>query len=422
LRILIITHSFYPANEPRAFRWSSISKNLELIGHNIDILTISASKSLINSNFNNEKSIIRVTDPINSVAVFNRKNSNYRTSAFKKQFKFLLKKLFEYLKWPDYAFCWIIPAYIAGKNLFKKYNYDAVISVSNPFSSHIVAYLLLKNNKDIKWVCDYGDPFSFEYSYPSNNLKIYKKLNHYIEKKIILRSKKITVTNEAVISLYKRNFNLTNINYKVIPPIINTLKSDPQTTLTNFSFNQNTINLVYSGVLYSSLRNPLFLLKLVHDIQGKLPGKKINLHFFGNLGDCNEIFNKYINYVNDWLFLHGNIQQNILHNYLLKASFLVNIGNKSNHQLPSKIFEYITTCIPIINIVYSEKDLTIDILKKYNASCLLINNFSINESDRNKILNFIVNTPKVNIDFVNSVRNDNSSYFISKMYLDFLNE
>ena len=72
-----------------------------------------------------------------------------------------------------------------------------------------------------------------------------------------------------------------------------------------------------------------------------------------------------------------------------KSNFLLNIGNSTTYQLPSKIFEYMITQKPILNLIYDSNDLTIPILEKYNASLNIINTekyMNINIIQKLKIL------------------------------------
>ena len=61
---------------------------------------------------------------------------------------------------------WLISVFKERKKY--KVDYDLIISVSLPFSSHIAAYLINKKiNKP--WIMDIGDPFSLKSSAPENN-------------------------------------------------------------------------------------------------------------------------------------------------------------------------------------------------------------------------------------------------------------
>ena len=126
--------------------------------------------------------------------------------------------------------------------------------------------------------------------------------------------------------------------------------------------------------------------------------------------------------MNQWLFIHGSVERNLLHQYLANANFLVNIGNKNNFQLPSKIFEYISTNLPILNIVSSDEDLTIPILKEYNSSLTLYSENTLSQDVIENVVDFIRFPNPINQSFVNKILNENSSSAISRQYLEFICE
>lgn len=424
MRFLIISHSYFPANEPRSFRWTEISETFVKMGIKVDVLTTSNKKNWSSLSRKNGTKIIRVFDPIYSFFSGRPKTNDRSLKLSKSRFSIagIVSKVLILIRWPDYAWLWILPAVIVGRKLLIKRKYDAIISVSNPFSSHVVAYMLLKKKSDIVWLCDYGDPFSFESSYPSNNQKLYHNLNFSIEKKVLSVSRKISVTNAAVILKFQEYFNLSRVLYKVIPPFLNVFPKDFIFNKEVDVFDREAINIVYSGVLYSKIRNPSFLLDLIVRIKDRFLGKKIKLHFFGALGDCENIFEKYHLGMNQWLFIHGSVNRNELHQYLANANFLVNIGNKNNFQLPSKIFEYISTHLPILNIVSSDEDLTIPILKEYNSSLTLYSEHTLSESVIEKVVDFMRSPSPINHNYVNKILNENSSSEISRQYFEFICE
>jgi hypothetical protein len=424
MRFLIISHSFFPANEPRSFRWTEISATFVKMGIEVDVLTTTNKRNWSSMSRKSGMKIVRVFDPIYSF--FNRrpKTNDGSPKLSKSRFSIfgIVSKVLILIRWPDYAWLWILPAILVGRKLLLKRKYDAIISVSNPFSSHVVAYMLLKKKSDIVWVCDYGDPFSFESSYPSNNQKLYHNINFSFEKKVLAISRKIAVTNAPVILKFQDYFKLPGIRYRVIPPFLNIMQAGLTFNMGDKDFDREAVNIVYSGMLYSKIRNPSFLLELIFRIRDRFLGKKIKLHFFGTVGDCEDIFAKYQLGMNQWLFIHGSVNRDELHQYLANADFLVNIGNKNNFQLPSKIFEYISTHLPILNIISSDEDLTIPILKEYNSSLTLYSEHTLSESVIEEVVDFMRSPSPINHNYINKIFNENSSSAISRQYLEFINE
>ena len=74
---------------------------------------------------------------------------------------------------------WLFTIYRHRKDIPE---YDLLISVSLPFTSHVAAYLINKK-KGKKWIMDIGDPFYLKNAAPENNKYIFSYLNKYSENK-----------------------------------------------------------------------------------------------------------------------------------------------------------------------------------------------------------------------------------------------
>lgn len=122
---------------------------------------------------------------------------------------------------------------------------------------------------------------------------------------------------------------------------------------------------VFAGTLYSDIRRPDFLLKLLNSIS--LDNIKLYLFVSNPLSS---------EQVNAWKALAENIQVEFckaipfdeMIAVMRQADFLINIGNKASNQLPSKIVDYIATGKPILNIVQIEACPTLQYLSKYELS------------------------------------------------------
>jgi hypothetical protein len=75
-----------------------------------------------------------------------------------------------------------------------------------------------------------------------------------------------------------------------------------------------------------------------------------------------------------------------------------------------------------LNIVYSDEDLTIPILKEYNSSLTLYSEPGLSESEVLKAVDFIRCPSPINHTFVDKILSENSSSAISKQYLEFISE
>jgi len=428
-RILIISARYFPTSTARTYRWGTIAEFWTKKGNLVDIIS-SRSPHTQKQELLNGVKIYRVTDIFVSVRSLFFKDDSIKKILSEEGKKFSPKssftnritKIFEFLwknlHWPDSDFLWIIPAYLKAKKLTKHNNYDAIISVARPFSSHLIG--LLTNRKKIRnWICDIGDPFSFDKNHRANNFFFYSKINKLVEKHIIMKSKKVSVTTRETAEEYV-NFLGVNRNYFcIIPPLFSLSSSNEFSEVDAPERTEEIIRLYYFGSLYKDIRNPSFLLETLHTINKSNSSNKINVHFFGKSFDCMDEFERYNNERDPWIFVHGEVARNEVPKLMNEADILVNIGNTTYYQLPSKIIEYISTGKPILNVASTENDSSHSELRKYSSSMTIFKN-KIDESSM-KILNDFLTNPKPVLESeINTILKNHSLENISNKYIDLL--
>jgi len=90
--------------------------------------------------------------------------------------------------------------------------------------------------------------------------------------------------------------------------------------------------------------------------------KNIVLHLFST-SDCNDLVDQYVKSSRGSIIKHEPVSSQIIHDIYNQADILINVGNAIPEFKPSKIFEYISTGKPIVNIYYpGSKD---EVLNKY---------------------------------------------------------
>lgn len=119
------------------------------------------------------------------------------------------------------------------------------------------------------------------------------------------------------------------------------------------------IQCIYTGRIYKNARNPKFAInifsKLTDDVEFKLVGV-----------DSNSI-EQYMNSdsIGNNIKFVGVVSYDKTREYVEQADYLVNIGNIMLNQVPSKLFEYISTGKPIINLCVHRNCPSLEYLKKY---------------------------------------------------------
>ncbi|MDV7396944.1 hypothetical protein RZS08_36435, partial [Arthrospira platensis SPKY1] len=128
--------------------------------------------------------------------------------------------------WPDDAWLWIHPAQKTARQLLKQGNWDALLSVSLPFSAHWIARSLKAQYPTLTWLADIGDPLALQTDHPLNNPILYQKRNRRAERSVLEKADVATLTNENLRTKYLELFPDLHTPLQVIPPLASFLR-DP---------------------------------------------------------------------------------------------------------------------------------------------------------------------------------------------------
>ncbi len=382
MNILIICPYYLPTQTPRAFRWSSIISSLAEKGHYVHLVS-SQNPSAKNSAIAN-LSIHRVGYlNIKEWLSFKSKNNSSKVERSAKEpiLHKLAHTIWKNIYWPDGSFIWINAAKSKIRELQSVHNFDVMISVSLPFSSHLVGKAIKKQNPELKWIVDIGDPFSLQIDNPKNNLFLYKSRNTKNEQKILALADEISITSAELLNIYKNQFKIDSQKIHVIPPLLRT--GFPQ-DIPIKGVVKGPLRFMYFGSFYSKIREPKKILEVFSLL--KKNNLDFTLDFFGNYE--HQFITQFSEYpeLKDSLKIHGSIAPNRLIEKISEAHILVNLGNKYNFQIPSKLPEYIASSKPILNIIYDDKDSFKNALQDHP----LIFNFSMAAPERlSQLIDFV---------------------------------
>jgi len=409
MKILIIIYSYKPAISARAFRWAVIAEQWVLEGHEIDVLC-SWRPDVPKKEILNGVRVYRVGESVferlryslnggrNPVISRNRNSSIVSATGngagFLKAAKFV-KGIYDLtwkkLYWPDYACLWFFPAVKKAKTLIKEMHYNSVITVSLPFTGHLVGLALNNNNPDIQWLADSGDPFCFMDQTPTNNHCLYGWLNRKMEQKVFDRADHLAVTTELTARQYNMLFPGIKDKISVIPPLANI--NDEIDGADRDLFDRSKTIISFVGTLYKNIREPDGFLRIMEAVIKENPylSKRIELHFYGVRTNCDDNFKRFT-MLQNMLHLHGTVPRNTAINAMLQSDLLINIGNSTTYQLPSKIVEYVSTGKPIINLCSIKEDSAMAYLNDYPLVFNCIVNTNTIHKDARDLLEFILST------------------------------
>ena len=431
MKILLITYTFLPDVTPRSMRWSQLKNHWERDGHQVHVVT--ASSSEIND-ISQEQNLVRVKEnyigKIRKKIMLGGNTNSAENIAIEKglnilgtTFKSILSKIYKFslrsFQWPDYAWTWIFSSTKEVKAYIDKAGpFDLMISVSHPFSSHLVAYFVKKDLPHLRWIIDLGDPFCFLNEAQPNNFKIYGSLNKKVEGKIMETCESISVTTDETKQEYARIFPKLREKITVIPPLVD----EQSLKLVNISKQakkdlSDPIKLVYTGTLYSKIRNPSHFLEILEEV-AKISKRKIEMNFFGLTNDLDisslPSFSFKLNF-------YGEVSKEKINQEILKANILVNLGNSTHYQLPSKLVDYSLSGKPILNISTIENDSSSSFLEDYSNYLNIYTKKELQKNDYEDICSFIENENVLSIkqvlDFLKDYRLEAISDSYKKLFV-----
>ncbi|NKE68722.1 glycosyltransferase family 4 protein [Ramlibacter sp. RBP-2] len=365
MKLLILTYSYSPDLNPRAFRWSSVAAQLARNGHEVHVLCASRGEQQ-----EREHGVVihRVRDWLiatsaQPVSTMPSKGSAPAPAAWQARLRSLARSLWRALRWPDYACGWIIPAVRAGRSLCSSHRYDWIISVSHPFTGHLVGALLRPAAPQASWMVDIGDPFHLMQEPSPNNRRLYGWLSRRVEAHVVATADAISVTTPSTQGVYESFFSPPHGKVRVVPPLLSLPTPPPPSPHAG----DGVVRIVFVGTLYRKLRSPRFLLECFSALRAALPQDRLEMHFYGSVNDCAEDLAAYQEAAQGALFVHGLVDRAEVLQAMVDATVLVNIGNESETQLASKVIEYMAVGKPILNLVSSSRDTSLAALAQYPA-------------------------------------------------------
>ncbi|RLB06318.1 MAG: hypothetical protein DRG83_00560 [Deltaproteobacteria bacterium] len=378
MKFLLIHYSFEYPTSPRAIRWRALVNYFIQKDIFVDVVCADFGSEYENKNIRNLIRIHRTRQilPVKMKRVLNRNQIlNKKRDLIKKYFKIVLKRFYDItwkkIYWPDSACLWYFPALYRSIKLLRENDYDILITVAPPFTTHLIGLTIKKFIRlKIKWLADYGDPFAFTEIMSFNNTRLYRNLNYLVESKVVHDSDLISVTTDETRRLYLEKFKISDKKIFTAPPLISDFKYANDEIRINW---KEGIHCVFTGRFYKTIRNPDGMLKifslLINEHQ-----KPIYLHIYGDTENVDDLINYYKEKLRSRLLVHGEVSKNIAEIAVNSADFLINISNISKVQLPSKVIEYMSTGKPIINFSITENDISSKILQNYPLHIIIRSN------------------------------------------------
>lgn len=369
--LLIVSFSYSPMLNPRAFRWTALAEEFARRGVRVQVVC-SWQPGLASHEMVNGVEICRTGNRLiercRALLAQLRGHSVRGTGASPDSpLARLVGRVWRNMAWPDTTCVWYRAALAKATALLSASPGATVVTVSPSFTAHQVGATIARSRRTGRWVADMGDPFSLAIESPANNFYLYGALNRRAERALFQKATAVTLTNATIRKRYGELYPESAERIFVIPPLLPALEKLSITRNAPVANATAALRLVYVGSLYKSLRRPDFLLALFSALSGTARSRLLELHFLGNIEECNDAFAPYAELIGSSIRLHGLVAQEQALAAVRDASLVVNLGNANPCQLPSKLVEYMALGKPILNIIQTSEDPSQDMLQGYRS-------------------------------------------------------
>lgn len=369
MKILIVSGFYYPLNTPRAFRTTELVNEILKRGHSVTLVN---ALPVIGYNYQDSYShnlkIYNIYS-YRSIKLFNNNDKSSVVTTKKKRLFALKKKIARMIYYfTAYTFSEVhVRVKRCIEENLKGQKFDKIISIGLPVQCHSAVASCLKNSViscDVA-IADYGDPFSVQ-----EDVKVAPYFR-WFERNMLKNFNYVSIPIESAIKNYLKITELQKI--RVIPQ--------------GFNFNDVCVSqykehriptFAFAGVLYANVRNPQLFLGYLSRLE-----RDFKFIVYTNLesGDTLSILAPYKEILGEKLEIRPSIPRLKVIEELSKMDFLINFGNKTLNQSPSKIIDYALTKRPFINVSSTELETKIfeEFLDKNytNSYCIDLEKYNI---------------------------------------------
>ena len=301
----------------------------------------------------------------------------------------------------------------AIKQFYGKNSFDVLVPCASPFEACIASIALKEIHPRVRFVPYMFDTLVGNIPFYRNSkflAWLYRDMHIKSEENLLSTADKVICMKHFFEEISKNHTNISNLTVAEHPLLV------PEDAQHRAIEVVDKICLVYTGALYRKIRNPTSLLIVLEELFDKLP--YLEVHFYGG-GDCNSILEEFSMTNPRNFFHHGIVTLSEAKLAQSKATALLSIGNSTNFQLPSKIFEYMSTSLPIIHFANNTRDNSIEILSKYPSHLIIDQETESFVEMSKKVINFL-NRPRsvINLEYLKSTYRDALPSHTANLILD----
>lgn len=282
--------------------------------------------------------------------------------------KFFSVPLYKFLKHPEYE---------EIDRLLRRYSFKFILSTCESFASHLnILELKKKNRFNIPWFAYFMDPYAH---YVGNN-----HLEGLVKREceVYQYADVVFVTDE----IYNENKSNENASFlsKTVPIKFGNFHMVEYPLLENI-FEKGKINCVYVGsLLNEEIRSPEYFYKMINNMD-----ERFCIHMVcNNLTRGNMDLRERILEKSSIVRWYNSLPLDTCMGIISSADILINLANRSENQTPSKVFDYIGTGKPIVNIFSLERDTSKRYLEQYPLKLNIYEDDSLIVDNTNTFIKF----------------------------------
>lgn len=253
---------------------------------------------------------------------------------------------------PDRWWSWAFTAIPAGKRLIKQFKPEVIWSTYPVSTAHFIAYRLHRYS-GLPWLADYRDPLQCRYDASARQYSGFAK---WIEQQTIRYCTHAVFTSENAAKLYHRLYGDEPLSkFKVIENGF--AEQNFQRLPEHAVRSDKRFVLLHSGALYGHGRDPSDVYYAIAELQreGVINAGNFALHFrgFGGTAQQHALLQQ-LGILELVHFLPGIPYLDSLAEMQQANSLLLIQGPLFNNQIPSKVYDYIRSCRPILALTPSK--------------------------------------------------------------------
>lgn len=364
MKVLILTANFAPRGASPAVRTVNLVKYISRIGHSVRVVTydestltlFSAADATLSDKVPPEAAVFRVpAGPLRRRLIKRALGSTAKAVTGKGR---LIASPLSSLLVPD-PHIEALPFFVReATRQIEADAPDVLISHGYPFSMHIAAAWLKRRFPHLRWIADYGDPWSGSPLSELRRPRWREWLDAHLESWALRRADRVAVTSEPTRQLYERLFPFLGGRIHVAP-----MGFDPEDFAaipphSRTEAERGEFWLVHTGRLYSEARDPRTFIRALNTLRSRVDdARRLRVFLVGEVEAAlrSEITGSP---VKDMFTLVPWVPVSESIAWMKAADCLLLFGNRESVQVPGKVYQYVGTGRAILMLSLFDHDPT----------------------------------------------------------------